>query len=170
MATSQREERELLGHDAFALIAPSHQPAIAALPPEELRTLATRLRAEHEKLRDLIREGKRAKRGKGDARAAANAEVGKATRRKQVYAAALKRVNSRFEQLTHERRREEHRAALKEALARRQAQRAQHPAAGFGASAGMQSKANAKGRNHVHGARLGSVSAQNKRSQARRDG
>jgi hypothetical protein len=167
MATSQREERELLGHDAFAMIAPTHQPAIAALPPEELRALATRLRAEHAKLRDLIREGHR---GKGDARAAANAEAGKATRRKQVYAAALKRVNNRFDELTHDRRRAEHRAALKEALARRQAQRALHPTAGFGASNGMQSKGNAKSRSHVQGGRIGSVSAQNKRAQARRDG
>ena len=170
MATSQREERELLGHDAFTLIAPTHQPAIAALPPEELRALATRLRAEHAKLRDLIREGHRAKRGKGDARAAANAEAGKATRRKQVYAAALKRVNNRFDELTHDRRRAEHRAALKEALARRQAQRALHPAAGFGSSNGMQSKGNAKSGSHVQGGRIGSVSAQNKRAQARRDG
>jgi hypothetical protein len=170
MAISQREERDLLGHDAFSLIVPTHQPAIAALPPEELRAIATRLRAEHAKLRDLIREGKRAKRGKGDARAAAHAEAGKATRRKQVYASALKRVNSRFDELTQERRREEHRAALKVALARRQALRAQHPSSGFGASAGMQNKGNAKGKNHVHGARVGSVSAQNKRAQARRDG
>ncbi|MCA3349568.1 MAG: hypothetical protein INF97_03140 [Roseomonas sp.] len=79
-------------------------------------------------------------------------------------------MNSRFDELTQERRREEHRAALKEALARRQAQRAQHPGSGFGASAGMQNKGNAKGRSHVHGARVGSVSAQNKRAQARRDG
>lgn len=113
MAIPQREERDLLGHDAFSLIAPTHQPAIAALPPEELRAIATRLRAEHAKLRDLIREGHRAKRGKGDARAAANAEAGKATRRKQVYASALKRVNSRFDELTQERRRAEHRAALR---------------------------------------------------------
>jgi hypothetical protein len=170
MATSQREERELLGHDAFALIVPTHQPAISALPPEELRVIATRLRAEHAKLQDLIREGHRAKRGKGDTRAAANAEVGKATRRKQVYAAALKRVNSRFDELTHDRRRAEQRAALREALARRQAQRAQHPASGFGSSAGMQNKANAKGAKHVQGGRIGSVSAQTKRAQARRDG
>ena len=47
MAISQREERDLLGHDAFSLIAPTHQPAIATLPPEELRAIATRLRAEH---------------------------------------------------------------------------------------------------------------------------
>jgi hypothetical protein len=72
--------------------------------------------------------------------------------------------------LTHESRRAEHRAALKEALARRQAQRALHPAAGFGSSAGMQSKGNAKSRSHVQGGRIGSVSAQNKRAQARRDG
>jgi len=169
MATTQREERELLGHDGFALIAPSHQPAVAALPPEELRALATRLRAEHAKLRDLIREGKRAKRGKGDARAAASAEAGKATRRKQVYAAALKRVNSRFSELTQESRRAEHRAALKAALARRQAQRAQHPASGFSSSEGARSKARTKGAKHVHGARIGSVSAQNKRAQASRD-
>jgi hypothetical protein len=170
MAISQREERDLLGHDAFSLIAPTHQPAIAALPPEELRAIATRLRAEHAKLRDLIREGHRAKRGKGDARAAVNAEAGKASRRKQVYASALKRVNSRFDELTQERRRAEHRAALKAALARRQALRAQHPGTGFGASAGMQSKANEKSKNHIHGARIGSISAQNKRAQARRDG
>jgi hypothetical protein len=169
MATSQRAERELLGHDAFSLIAPTHQPAIAALPPDELRAIATRLRAEHARLRDLIREGKRAKRGKGDARAAAHIEAGKASRRKQVYAAALKRVNSRFEELTHERRRAEHRAALKAALARRRAQRAEHPAAGFGNGGGMRSKSNAKTRKHVQGGRIGSVSAQNKRAQARRD-
>jgi hypothetical protein len=169
MATTQREERTLLGHDAFQLVAPSHLPALATLPPEELRALAAKLRAEHAKFRDLIREGKRAKRGKGDARAAATAEAGKATRRKQVYAAALKRVNKRFEELTHERRREEHRAALKAALARRQTQRAQHPSAGFGSSDGMRSKASAKGARGVHGARIGSVSAQNKRAQAGRD-
>ena len=85
MATTQREERELLGHDAFALIAPSHQPAIAALPPEELRSLAIRLRAEHGKLRDLIREGRRAKRGKADPPAAARAEEGRAGRRTSLH-------------------------------------------------------------------------------------
>ncbi len=169
MATTQREERALLGHDGFALVAPSHLPALASLPPEELRALAARLRAEHAKLRDLIREGKRARRGKGEARAAAGAEAGKASRRKQVYAAALKRVNKRFDDLTHERRRAENRAALKAALARRQAQRAQYPSAGFGAGGGMRSKASRKGARGVNPGQVGSVSAQNKRAQARRD-
>jgi hypothetical protein len=169
MATTQREERTLLGHDAFQLVAPTHLPGLATLPPEELRGLAAKLRAEHAKFRDMIREGKRARRGKGEARAAAGAEAGKASRRKQVYAAALKRVNKRFEELTHERRRDEHRAALKAALARRQAQRAQHPSAGFGARDGMRSKASGKGARGVNPGRIGSTSQQTRQSQARRD-
>jgi hypothetical protein len=170
MAHTQREERTLLGHAGFELVAPSHHPALTALPADELRALAARLRAEHAKLRDLIREGRRARRGKGEARAAASAEAGRASERKQVYAAALKRVNKRFEELDQERRRAASRAALKAALARRQAQRAQRPDAGFAAGQGMRSKANRKGAAGVHGARIGSVSAQNKRAQARRDG
>ena len=170
MATTQREERTLLGHDGFALVAPSHLPALSTLPPEELRALAGRLRAEHTRIRDLLREGRRARRGKGEARAAAGAEASKATRRKQVYAAALKRVSKRFADLTHERRRAEHRKALKAALARRQAVRAQHPMSGFGASEGMASKPNRKAARGVDPGRIGSVSARTRRAQARRDG
>jgi hypothetical protein len=169
MPATQREERALLGHDAFQLVAPTHYPEIEQLPPEELRSLATRLRAEHARTRDLIRAGRRAKRGKADPRAATSGEAGKATKRKQVYASALKRVNRRFEALTHERRRAEHRAALKAALARKNAARVHHPAGDGTAGGGMRDKANGKRRGTVHGARIGSVSAQNKRAQAKRD-
>lgn len=170
MATTRREERALLGESAHALIAPTHYPEIEAIPPAELREIAGRLRAEHAKLRDLLREGRRARRGKGQARAASAAEAGRATRRKQVYAAALKRVNRRFADLEQDRLRAEHRARLKAALARRQAQRAAHPAAGFAAQGGMRAVPNAKGRGGVNPGRIGSVSAANKAAQARRDG
>lgn len=170
MATTQRQERVLLGHDGFALVEPSHYPAIAKLPPEELRALAGRLRAAHDKLRDLIREGRRARRGKGSARAAAGKEAEKATQRKQVFAAALKRVNRRFEALTHDRVKEANRQALKEALARRQAMRPHHPQPGMTASKGMRDKSNGKRRTTVRPATIGSVSQQNKNNQARRDG
>jgi hypothetical protein len=170
MATTQREERTLLGHDAYGLIAPSHYPALGTLSGDELRTLAARLREQHAKARDLIREGRRARRGKGDARAAANAESGKATRRKQVYAAALKRVNARFDEIDQERRRTAHRAAMKAALARKQATRAAHPQGGFTAGRGMHATPNGKGRGGVNPGRVGSVSQQNKAAQARRDG
>ena len=58
MATTQREERTLLGHDSYKLIEPSHYPALGALSGEELRTLAARLREQHDRARDLIREGR----------------------------------------------------------------------------------------------------------------
>lgn len=170
MPASQREERALLGHDAFQLVAQTHYPTLATLPAEELRGIAARLREQHDRARDLLREGRRARSGKGPARPASSAEAGRLAERKQVYAAALKRVNSRFEALTQERRRAEHRAALKAALARRQAMRTQHPAAGFGAREGMRAKASAKGARGVNPGRIGSVSAQNKAAQARRDG
>jgi len=170
MPSSQREERALLGHDAFGLVAQTHYPTLATLPAEELRAIAARLREQHSRARDLLREGRRARSGKGPARAAATAEEGRLAERKQVYAAALRRVNARFEALTHERRRAEHRAALKAALARRQAMRAQHPGAGFGASDGMRAKGSGKGARAVNPGRIGSVSAQNKAAQARRDG
>jgi hypothetical protein len=170
MACTQREERTLLGHEGFALVEPSHYPAIATLDAEALRGLAARLRAAHAKARDLIREGRRSRRGKGDARAAAGREAEKATRKKQVFASALKRVNSRFDALTEERRRAEHRAALREALARRQAMRAHHPNGGATARQGMRSTPGGGRRTRVNPGKVGSVSQQNKAAQARRDG
>jgi len=178
MSVTQREERRLLGHEGAALVEPTHYPAIAALPAEELRALATRLRDAHGKARDLIREGRRARRGKAPARAASGKEAEKATRRKQVYAAALKRVNSRFEALTHDRIKEANRQALKAALARRQAMRPHHPTGGDtagrgptggAAGGGMRSKPSGKRRNGIRPATIGSVSQQNKAAQARRD-
>jgi len=169
MAISLREERALLG-DAFDLVMQSHHPTVATLPRDELRALATRLRDGHARARDPLREGRRARRGKREARAASSAEAGGLARRKQVYAAAPKRVNSRFEALDHERRRAEHRAALKAALERRRAMRATHPVGGFAGNDGMRSKMNRKGARGTHAARIGSVSQQNKRAQARRDG
>jgi hypothetical protein len=170
MAATRREERTLLGEAGFALIAQTHYPEIESLPADELRSIAARLRAEHGRVRDLLREGRRARRGKGDARAASSAEADRATRRKQVYAAALKRVNRRFADLAHERLRAEHRAKLKAALARRQAMQATHPSAGRTAREGMRAKASGRGHSGVNPRRVGSVSQANKAAQARRDG
>lgn len=170
MALTLREERALLGHEGFALVAPSHYPAIESLPPEALRALALRLRAAHARARDLIREGRRARRGKGEARAAAGQEAEKATRRKQAFAAALKRVNARFEALARERRRAARQTALREALARRQAMRPHHPAAGDSAHGGMRNLPDGRRRSRVNPGVIGSVGRQTRNAQARRDG
>jgi hypothetical protein len=96
MAMTQREERALLSAAEFELVAPTHYPALGSLPPAELRRIATRLRDQHARARDLLREGRRARRGKGDARGAATAQAERLAVKKQAFAAALKRVNRRF--------------------------------------------------------------------------
>lgn len=140
------------------------------MPAEELRGIAARLRDQHGRARDLLRAGRRARSGKGEARAASSASHEKLAQKKQVFAAALKRVNARFAELDAERVRAERRAALRAALARRQALKPTHPSGGFAARSGMRDKPSGKGHAGVHGARIGSVSQQNKRAQAQRDG
>jgi hypothetical protein len=170
MAMTIGEERRILAHDEFLLVEPSHYPALAELSPEDLRSLVARLRDQHNRARDLMRNGRRARRGKGEPRAATGALGERLGEKKQVFVAALKRVNNRFEQLTAKRRREEHRAALRAALARRQAQRASHPGAGETAGQGMRRKGGGPAGWRMDPRRIGSISQANKAAQARRDG
>ena len=93
MATSISAERRLLGDD-FKAIEASHHPALADLPAEEVLALARTLREQRNRLRGMMHANRRARRGKGEARATAGDDAALA-RRKQVYAAALKRVNHR---------------------------------------------------------------------------
>ena len=88
MATTQREERTLLSHGEFTLVQPSHYPAIEALVAEDLRALAARLRDHHNQARDVMRSGRRARRGKAEPRAATAALGEKLGQKKQVFAAA----------------------------------------------------------------------------------
>lgn len=169
MAITRREERGLLSSAEFELIGPSHHPQVAALDGEALRALATRLREGHGQARDLLRAGRRARSGKGEARAASSVSHEKLSRKKQVFAAALKRVNARFEELAGERQRREHRAALRAALERRRATRPSHPASGWTAGSGMRAKGSARRDRTINSGRIGSVSQANKAAQARRD-
>jgi len=170
MATTTREERTLLSHEEFSLVEPTHYPAIKALPAEELRALATRLRDHHNKARDLLRAGRRARAGKGEPRAAASALGTRLAQKKQAFAAALKRVNSRFDVITAEHRRAAHTSALRAALARKNAQRAAHPGAGATAGEGMRRKAGARPGWKVDPRRVGSIGQATRNAQARRDG
>lgn len=100
MATTIAAERHLLGDD-FALVEPSHYPVLGTLPAEEARALAHRLREHRNRLKELLHANRRARRGKGEPRAAAGHDTA-ITRRKQVFAAALKRVNARLDALRGE--------------------------------------------------------------------
>jgi hypothetical protein len=170
MATTRRDEKRLLPHEEYAFLETTHYPALQSVAAEELRALAARLREQHARARDVLRAGRRARSGKGSAGAASNAEAGRLTERKQLYAAALKRVNARFAAVSDERLRAERTAKLREALERRRATPLTRPAAGVTAGEGMRAKGSSRGHRGVNPGRIGSVSAQGKAAQARRDG
>ena len=87
-------ERSILSYDEHEIILRSHHPEIYDASPDDLRALRQRLREMRDKERTLARENRRAVRGKGAQRGASFPGTAEhPLRRKQVFAAALKRVN-----------------------------------------------------------------------------
>ena len=167
MATSIAAERRLLGDD-FATVAPSHYPALSDLPAEEVLALARALREQRDRLRGMVHANRRARRGKGEARATAGNDAALA-RRKQVFAAALKRVNHRLDVLHGQARRAWHAAALREVLERKRAAASPHPGAGDAAGSGMHAKPNRKRVVRTDPREIGRVSQFVRNAQAKRD-
>lgn len=167
MAISITAERHLLGDD-FKTIEPSHYPALADLPAEDVLALARTLREQRNRLRDMVHTNRRARRGKGEARATSGNNEALA-RRKQVYAAALKRVNHRLDSLHGQARRAWHAAALREVLDRKRAKAAPHPSGGDTAHIGMHAKPSHKRIVRTDPREIGRVSQFVKNAQARRD-
>ena len=167
MANSITAEQHLLGAD-FAAVAPSHYPALADLPAEEVLALARTLREHRDRLRGMVHANRRARRGKGEARASAGNDAALA-RRKQVFAAALKRVNHRLDILHGEARRAWHAAALREVLDRKRAAAAPHPGADAPAGGGMHAKPSRKRTVRTDPREIGRVSQFVKAAQAKRD-
>jgi hypothetical protein len=169
MAITRREEQRLLSHEELESVAPTHHPELGSLPPDALRALAFRLRAHHKRARDLIREAARARRGKGEARAATGAAE-KLSQKKQAFAAGLRRVNAQFARLEAEQRRARNTEALREALARRRAARPHHPRPGRHAGGGMRDTSQDRAHPGPDPRAIGSISQATRVNQARRDG
>jgi hypothetical protein len=89
-------ERRLLTEEELDPIRRSHYPELEAWTHSELVELARFLRARRDRARDLIRDFRRARRGKGGVGEGLRSERGLAAK-KQVYARALKRVNARIQ-------------------------------------------------------------------------
>jgi len=136
-----------------------------------LVSLARWLRGQHARARDIVRGRRRVSRGKTEARGTAGemASDRGLTEKKQVFARGLKRVNSRLAALRAEAKREAASAALREALARRQAAMPHHPSAGMSAATGPAAKGSRKRRGIISGARVGSTSQAGRNAQAARD-
>ncbi|MBL8583590.1 MAG: hypothetical protein JNL61_15385 [Rhizobiaceae bacterium] len=170
MSLSSRSERSLLSHEEFEVVRATHHPFIYDQDRETLRDLKLRLRDLRSKERTLGRQKRRESRGKGDARGGSfPGTYEKPLQRKQIFASALKRTNAELERRRRLEAKARHVEAAHKALAMRNANFEERPAATQTAKDGMKPLPNPRRRWKVPPAKIGSVSKAGKVSQARRD-
>ena len=164
-------ERSILSYDEHEIILRSHHPEIYDAGLDDLKALRQRLRDMRDKERTLARENRRAVRGKGESRGGSFPGTAEhPLQRKQVFAAALKRVSKEIGRMQKLDARTEHIAAARRALAmRRAAQFPSRPPTGDAAGEGMRPSPNERRRTRVPPARIGMVSQATKNAQAVRD-
>jgi hypothetical protein len=164
-------ERRLLSQEEYEPVARSHYPAVGELARDELVQLARWLRSRRNRARDIVRQRRRLRQGKATPRGATPelpSERGLSAK-KQVFARALKRVNSRIELFRAEERRIRNVARLREALERKRNAPVHHPAPGWTAGEGMRPQENPANTVQVDPREVGRVSQFVRDAQARRD-
>jgi hypothetical protein len=171
MSLPCKSERSRLSHEEFELVRVTHHPAIYEVSPDELRALKLRLREQRAKARALARQKQREARGKAEPRGKSfPGTADQPLRRKQIFAAALKRINKELDRLHKLEARTAHVEAARAALAQfRAAKFVHHPAAEPMTHDGMQPRASTRRRTKVPGSKIGSISQATKVAQAIRD-
>ncbi len=146
-------------------------PAIYDIEVAELEAMRPRLRKMRDKERTLGRQKRREGRGKAEARGTSFPGTAEhASERKQVFAAALKRVNTELRRLHNLGARTAHVEAARRALAlHRAANFMTYPPAGTTANEGMVPTASKRRRKIIAGSEIGRVSQATKVAQAMRD-
>ena len=171
MSIACKSERSQLSHDEFEMIRITHHPAIYERPPDELHALKLRLREQRDKAQVLARQKQREMRGKSEPRGKSfpgTAELPR--RRKQVFAAALKRVNKELDRLQKLAARTSHVEAARTALARHRAAKfVHHPSADATSREGLRPRVSVRRRSRVPPSKIGSISQATKVAQAIRD-
>jgi len=164
-------ERSVLSYDEHEIVLRSHHPAIYDAGLDDLKALRQRLRDMRDKERTLAREKRRQARGRKPPRGGSFPGTAEhPLRRKQVFAAALKRVNREIDRMHKLEARAAHVEAARRALAmRRAAQFPARPPNGEPASEGMRALPNRRRQTRVLPAKIGSVSQATKNAQAARD-
>jgi len=171
MSLPCKSERSRLSHDEFELVRLTHHPAIYERTSDELKTLKLRLREQRNKERALARQKQRELRGKAEPRGKSfPGTADQPLLRKQVFAAALKRINKELDRLHKFEARAAHVEAARAALAQyRAAKFVHHPPAGPTSHDGMQPRARIRRHTRVPGSKIGSISQATKVAQAVRD-
>ena len=171
MAIPCKFERSILSYDEHEIILRSHHPEIYDAGLDNLKALRQRLRDMRDKECTLARESRRAVRGKGESRGGSFPGTAEhPLQRKQVFAAALKRVSKEIGRMQKLDARAEHVAAAHRALAmRRAAQFPSRPPTGDTAGEGTTPSPNQRRRTRVAPANIGRISQATKNAQAARD-
>ena len=171
MSVPCKFERSLLSHEENETVRLTHHPAIYDVEVVELEAMRPRLRKMRDKERTLSRQKLREGRGKGEARGASFPGTAEhASKRKQIFAAALKRVNTELRRLHDLAARFANIEAARKALAlHRAADFRTHPPAGATADEGMVPKPSSRRRKIIAGAKIGRISQATKIAQAVRD-
>jgi len=164
-------ERSVLSHDEHELILRSHHPEIYDADLDDLKALRQRLRDMRDKESTLARAKRREIRGKGPPRGESFPGLAEhPLQRKQVFAAAVKRVNREIDRMQKLGARAAHMEAARRALAmRRAAQFPPRPPAGDTSSEGMRALPSQRRQTRVSPAKIGTVSQSTKKAQAARD-
>jgi hypothetical protein len=130
MSVSCKFERSLLSHEENETVRVTHHPAIYEQDAEALQALRVRLRGLRDKERTLTRQKQRDVRGKAEPRGLPGTAE-RPLHRKQIFAAALKRVNRELGRVHALTARTAHVEAAWRALALRRAAKFEpHPPAG----------------------------------------
>jgi hypothetical protein len=171
MSTPCKFERSILSYDEHQIILRSHHPEIYDAGLDDLKALRQRLRDMRNKERTLARENRRALRGKGAPRGGRFPSTAEhPLQRKQVFAAALKRVSKEIGRMQKLEARTAHIEAARRALAmRRAASFPPRPPSGDAAGEGMRPSPSTRRRTRVPPARIGRVAQATKNAQAARD-
>jgi hypothetical protein len=171
MSIACKFERSILSYDEHEIILRSHHPEIYDAGLDDLKALRQRLRDMRNKERTLARANRRAVRGKGAPRGGSFPGTAEhPLQRKQVFAAALKRVSKEIDRMHKLEVQTAHIEAARRALAmRRAAQFPAPPATSDTASQGMRALPSQRRRTRVPPAKIGRVSQATKKVQAARD-
>jgi len=170
MALSRKDEKSLLDHAEWTLVETTHHPMLHDLGQEALEAARKRLRDMRNKERDLSQQKARIGRGKTDMRGGSvPGTAERPRRRKQVFAHALRRMNSEVDRRKAQASRNRIVESQRRALAMKRAAPSRRPANTATAGKGAAAAENKKKATRTPGAKVGSVSEQGKRAQAKRD-
>jgi hypothetical protein len=115
-------ERSVLSHDEHEVVLRSHHPEIYDAGLDDLKALRQRLRDVRDKETTLAHAKRREMRGKGPPRGESFPGLAEhPLQRRQVFAAALKRVNREIDRMQKLEARTAHMEAARRALAMRRA-------------------------------------------------